>query len=98
MGVLLMLLAVGLIVAFVSYLLNGMADQSVVGSAMTQPLAESGAEVRNWLGLAGAAVGQVFVFRWFGIGALALPVIVFLAGYKLTFRHELLPLSRATVD
>lgn len=96
MGVLLMLLAVGLLVAFVSYLLNGMADQSVVGSALTQPLAESGAEVRNWLGLVGAAVGQVFVFRWFGVGALALPVIVFLAGYKLTFRHELLPLSRAT--
>ncbi len=95
-GVLLMLLAVGLLVAFISYLLNGMADQSVVGSALTQPLAESGAEVRNWLGLVGAAVGQVFVFRWFGVGALALPVIVFLAGYKLTFRHELLPLSRAT--
>ncbi|GAB3643975.1 DNA translocase FtsK [Spirosoma arcticum] len=91
-----MLLAVGLMVAFVSYLLNGAADQSVVGSALSEPLAESGSEVRNWLGLVGAAVGQVFVFRWFGIGALALPVIVFLAGYKLTFRHELLPLSRAT--
>ena len=97
LGVLLMLLAVGLLVAFVSYLLNGAADHSVVGSALTVPLAESGTEVRNWLGLVGAAVGQVFVFRWFGVGALALPVIVFLAGYKLTFRHELLPLNRATV-
>lgn len=91
-----MLLAIGLLVAFVSYLINGAADQSVVGSALSVPLAESGTEVRNWLGLAGAAVAQVFVFRWFGVGALALPVIVFLAGYKLTFRHELLPLSRAT--
>ena len=97
LGVLLMLLAVGLMVAFVSYLINGAADQSVVGSALTEPLAESGTEVRNWLGLVGAAVGQVFVFRWFGVGALALPVIVFLAGYKLTFRYELLPLNRATV-
>ena len=96
MGILLMLLAVGLMLAFVSYLLNGAADQSVVGSALSEPLAESGTEVRNWLGLVGAAVGQVFVFRWFGVGALALPIIVFLAGYKLTFRHELLPLSRAT--
>lgn len=91
-----MLLAIGLMVAFVSYLINGAADQSVVGSALSEPLAESGTEVRNWLGLVGAAVAQVFVFRWFGIGALALPVIVFLAGYKLAFRHELLPLSRAT--
>ncbi|MDB5239905.1 MAG: cell division protein FtsK, partial [Spirosoma sp.] len=87
---------IGLMVAFVSYLINGEADQSVVGSALSEPLAESGTEVRNWLGLVGAAVGHFFVFRWFGVGALALPVIVFLAGYKLTFRHELLPLSRTT--
>lgn len=96
LGVLLMLLAVGLLIAFVSYVLNGQADQSVVSSALSTPLAESGTETRNWLGLAGAAVAQAFVFRWFGIGALALPVIVFLAGYKLTFRRELLPLSRTT--
>ncbi len=96
LGVLLMGLAIGLLVAFVSYLLNGAADQSVVGSAFSQPLAESGSETRNWLGLVGASVAHVFVFRWFGVGALAIPAIVFLAGFKLTFGHELLPLSRAT--
>lgn len=89
-------LAIGLLVAFVSYLLNGPADQSVVGAAFSQPLAETGTETRNWVGLVGAYVAHVFVFRWFGIGALALPVIVFLAGYKLTFGSELLPLSRTT--
>jgi S-DNA-T family DNA segregation ATPase FtsK/SpoIIIE len=96
MGVLLMGLSLGLMVAFVSYLLNGTADQSVVGSAFSEPLAESGAETRNWVGLVGAYVAHVFVFRWFGVGALALPVIVFLAGFKLTFGQELLPLSRTT--
>ncbi|MFD2571466.1 DNA translocase FtsK 4TM domain-containing protein [Spirosoma soli] len=96
LGVLLMGLALGLFIAFVSYLLNGSADQSVVGAAFSEPLAESGAETRNWLGLVGAYVAHVFVFRWFGIGALALPVIVFLAGYKMTFGYELLPLSRST--
>lgn len=96
LGVLLMGLALGLAVAFVSYLINGPADQSVVGAALSQPLAESGTETRNWVGLVGAFVAHVFVFRWFGIGALAFPVIIFLAGYKLTFRQELLPLSRAT--
>ena len=96
LGVLLMLLAVGLLVAFVSYLLTGQADQSVVGAAFSEPLAESGVETRNWLGLVGAFVAHVFVFRWFGVGALALPVIMFLAGYKLTFGQELLPLNRTT--
>lgn len=89
-------LALGLLIAFVSYLVNGPADQSVVGSAFSESLVESGVETRNWLGLVGAYVAHVFVFRWFGVGALALPVIVFLAGYKLSFRRELLPLSRAT--
>ena len=96
LGVLLMGLAIGLLVAFVSYLLNGPADQSVVGAAFSEPLAETGVETRNWVGLVGAYVAQVFVFRWFGVGALALPIIVFLAGYKLTFGSELLPLSRTT--
>ncbi|WP_460982702.1 FtsK/SpoIIIE family DNA translocase [Spirosoma fluminis] len=95
-GVLLMGLSIGLLVAFASYLINGAADQSVVGSAFSEPLAESGTETRNWVGLVGAYVAHVFVFRWFGVGALALPIIVFLAGFKLTFGHELLPLSRTT--
>ncbi|AUD03224.1 FtsK/SpoIIIE family DNA translocase [Spirosoma pollinicola] len=96
LGVLLMGLALGLMVAFISYLINGSADQSVVGAAFTEPLAEAGTETRNWVGLVGAYVAQAFVFRWFGIGALAFPIIVFLSGYKLTFGSELLPLSRAT--
>ncbi|GAB4030394.1 FtsK/SpoIIIE family DNA translocase [Spirosoma gilvum] len=96
LGVLLMGLAIGLLVAFISYLLNGPADQSVVGAAFTEPLAETGNETRNWVGLVGAYIAHVFVFRWFGVGALAIPVIVFLAGYKLTFGSELLPLSRTT--
>ncbi|MCX6213261.1 DNA translocase FtsK [Spirosoma sp.] len=96
LGVLLMGLALGLMVAFMSYLLNGPADQSVVGAAFSEPLAESGSETRNWVGLVGAYVAHAFVFRWFGVGALALPIIVFLAGYKMTFGSELLPLSRTT--
>ncbi|MVM39424.1 DNA translocase FtsK [Spirosoma sp. HMF3257] len=96
LGVLLMGTAIGLLVAFISYLLNGAADQSVVGAAFSEPLAESATETRNWVGLVGAYIAHAFVFRWFGVGALAIPVIVFLAGYKLTFKIELLPLSRTT--
>ncbi|QDK77445.1 DNA translocase FtsK [Spirosoma sp. KCTC 42546] len=96
LGVLMMVIAIGLMVAFISYLLNGPADQSVVGAAFSEPLAESATETRNWVGLVGAYIAHAFVFRWFGVGALALPIIVFLAGYKLTFKIELLPLSRTT--
>lgn len=97
LGVLLMGMALGLLVAFLSYLLNGPADQSVVGAAFSEPLAEAATETRNWVGLVGAYIAHIFVFRWFGVGALAVPIIVFLAGYKLTFRTELMPLRRTTI-
>ncbi|QJD78271.1 FtsK/SpoIIIE family DNA translocase [Spirosoma rhododendri] len=96
-GVLLMLVAVGLLIAFVSYLTTGPADQSVVGSALSEPLAESGAETRNWAGLMGAYIAHVFVFRWFGVGALALPIVLLLAGLKLATGAEPFPLRRATI-
>ncbi|GAB3952227.1 DNA translocase FtsK [Spirosoma harenae] len=96
LGVLMMVSAVGLLVAFSSYLSSGAADQSVVNAALSEPLRKAIGETRNWVGLVGAYIAHAFVFRWFGVGALALPIIVFLAGFKLTFRKELLPLGRTT--
>lgn len=93
-GVLLMLLAVGLMVAFVSYLFSGPADQSLIGT--DESVKEAGKDVQNWVGLLGAHIAHVFMFRWFGVGALCLPVIVFLAGLKLTAGREPLPLARTT--
>ncbi|GAA4462286.1 DNA translocase FtsK [Nibrella saemangeumensis] len=96
LGVLMMMLSGGLFFAFVSYLFNGQADQSTINAAFRAPLRETGEETRNWLGLAGAYIAHVFVFRWFGVGALGLPVIAFLAGCKVAFGTELLPLRRTT--
>lgn len=91
-----MLIGISLFVAFISYLFNGVADQSVVGAALDGSLRESGREARNWLGVVGASIAHVFIFRWFGIGALALPIIVFLSGWKISFGRDLLPLARVT--
>lgn len=93
-GVLLMLLSVGLMVAFVSYLFSGPADQSLIST--DESVKEAGKDVQNWVGLLGAHVAYVFMFRWFGIGALGLPVVVFLAGFKLTSGREPLSLARTT--
>ena len=89
-GVLLMLLGVGLMVAFVSYFFSGPADQSLISTE------EAVKEVQNWVGLLGARVAHVFIFRWFGIGAFGIPVVVFLAGFKLTSGREPLSLARTT--
>jgi len=95
-GGLLILLASSLTLAFISYLLVGKADQSVLDAALQTPLRQSGSETRNWLGLLGAFVAHVFIFRWFGVAALGIPIILFLSGWKLVFRQELLPLGRTT--
>ncbi len=95
-GVLILLLAVGLALAFTSYLFSGEADQSVVGSAFHTRLRESGAEVRNWLGLAGALIAHLLVFRWFGVAAyLFVPVLLGL-GFQMAFRRALFNLARVT--
>ncbi|GAA4405495.1 DNA translocase FtsK [Nibrella viscosa] len=96
LGVLMLLLSAGLFFAFVSYLFNGQEDQSTIHAAFHTPLRETGEETRNLLGLVGAYIAHVFVFRWFGLGALGLPVIAFLAACKVAFGTELLPLRRTT--
>ncbi|WP_224998238.1 DNA translocase FtsK [Cesiribacter sp. SM1] len=91
-GVFLIIAAVYLFTAFLSYLFTGRADQSVVEALYDDAaLRESGAEVENWLGLFGAVFGYYFIFRWFGIGALLLPPLLFLLGYQIVFRRQLLP-------
>ncbi len=90
-GIGLLVLAGCLWLAFGSYLLTGAADQSVLDNP-----AESAMETRNFLGLFGAMLGQVFLFRWFGLGALGLPVVLVLAGGKLAFGRDWLPLARTT--
>jgi S-DNA-T family DNA segregation ATPase FtsK/SpoIIIE len=95
-GVLTMLLAVGLTLAFASYLFSGEADQSVVGSAFRTRLRESGAEVRNWLGLTGALIAHLLMFRWFGVAAFALVPVLFGLGFQMVFRRPLFNLARVT--
>ncbi|TAE20950.1 MAG: DNA translocase FtsK [Cytophagales bacterium] len=96
LGAFMMLVGLGLLVAFVSYLFNGNDDQSVVDAALDASVRTNGAEAKNWVGLLGAYIAHTFIFRWFGIGALGLPVIVFLAGYRLTFGRDFVPLARTT--
>ncbi|EMR01524.1 FtsK/SpoIIIE family DNA translocase [Cesiribacter andamanensis] len=92
-GVFLIIAAVYLFTAFLSYLFTGQADQSVIEAMSDTALRESGGEVENWLGLFGAVFGYYFVFKWFGIGALLVPPMLFLLGYQIVFRQQLLPLG-----
>jgi S-DNA-T family DNA segregation ATPase FtsK/SpoIIIE len=96
LGLLLLFLSFFLSIAFISYLFTGKADQSMVGAVTDTPLAESGNETENWLGVTGAFLSHWFIYKWFGIAAFLLIPILFLSGYKIVFKRELFPLSRLT--
>jgi len=80
-----------LFTAFLSYLFTGKSDQSVVEALWSTNVIESGKEADNWLGLYGAITSHFLIFRWMGISAFFIPPIVFLGGFKMVFKRELLP-------
>ncbi len=91
-GFSLMGIAIFLLISFISYLFTGKADQSLIGSTQDwEGLKTIGLEVKNWLGILGARSGYIFIYRWFGITAFTIPLLVFLAGARIVFHKNLLP-------
>ena len=97
LGFFLIVTSLYLFIAQVSYLLTGAADQSVVESVLESNWKTAGQETENWLGLVGAVVSYLWVYRWFGIASLLIPPLLFAAGVQLVFRRTLLSLYRAAM-
>jgi DNA segregation ATPase FtsK/SpoIIIE, S-DNA-T family len=91
-GFSLIIIAIFLLVSFLSYLFTGKADHSVVEGLGQSGLIESGIETENWLGLYGAVTSHYFIYRWFGIAAFLIPPVFFLLGFKFSFKRNLLPI------
>ena len=89
-GFFLMVLSLYLMIAFISFLFTGRADQSVVEAVFETDLKASGLEAENWLGLIGAVASYLFIYRWFGLASLLIPPLLFITGFKIVFRKELL--------
>jgi len=84
--------------SFFSYIVTGLSDQSVLDGLGQQSIRDAGRQTRNFLGVLGAVVSHIFVYRWFGLGALLLPLVPFVAGWKMAFGREILPLSKTTKE
>jgi S-DNA-T family DNA segregation ATPase FtsK/SpoIIIE len=87
-GAILLTLGILMFIAFLSHLFTGSGDQSALDAVWTDSLQRAGSRSNNALGLWGAVVSHVFVYRWFGIGALAIPVIPILAGWALLANEQ----------
>jgi DNA segregation ATPase FtsK/SpoIIIE, S-DNA-T family len=92
-GFFFLLLSFCMVIAFVSYLFTGHADQSVVESVNATGLKESGQEAENWLGLFGAWLSHLFIFKWLGIGAFFAIPVVFFTGARIVFKRVTVSLS-----
>lgn len=95
-GFFLIFASVYMFFALLSYMFTGQADFSEVGNhqSMTsifETLREK--EISNWLGLYGAILSHLFVFRWFGISSFLIPPLLFLLGFKLVFKKEIVRIS-----
>lgn len=97
LGFFLLITSIFLFVAFLSYLFTGKADQSVIQALLDTSLYDSGAEVDNWLGLYGAITSHFLVYQWLGISAFFIPPLLFLLGFKLVFKRELVSIFSAFI-
>ncbi|MWB95455.1 DNA translocase FtsK [Flavobacterium sp. GA093] len=75
LGCLLVLFSVALLVAFISFYINGQSDQSAVSE-----LGDRSEVVQNWLGKFGAYLSDLIVYRGFGIASFILVRLFFLTG------------------
>ena len=74
-GCLLVLFSVALLVAFISYFINGHEDQSIANAFIDRDK-----EAENWIGKLGAWLAQVIIFDGFGIASFLIVKLVFTTG------------------
>lgn len=75
LGVLFIIIAVFLLLSFISYYVSGNADQSQISE-----LANRNVVVQNWLGKIGAWLAELFLYDGFGIASFLFVKIFFLIG------------------
>ena len=84
LGFLLVLSAIGLLLSFVSFFVNGRSDQSTLSTISEREIISN-----NWLGKLGAIVADFFIYNGFGAAAFLLVKVLFLTGVFLILKLSL---------
>jgi len=82
-GLVLLLLAVYITIAFASYISTGQADQSLVLDLRPGEWLNSNRDFKNSCGSMGALLSWFFMARSFGLSAFLIPLFMILAGLKM---------------
>ena len=91
-GLFFLFISVTLLLAFTSYIFTGYADESILGTPISELSGDE--EISNWLGKFGAVISQKLMGDWFGLTAFSFVLISFLMGFKLVFGIMLLPFKK----
>ena len=83
-GSFLILFSIFLFVAFISFFFSWQEDQSVISE-----FSNKSAEGKNLLGKVGANLSHFFIYKGLGLGAFAIPYLVFLSGLFWLFKTKL---------
>lgn len=95
-GALSLLISVFLIVANISYLINwfsGEADDIFTGLGFSQVFSDNALAANNLGGRLGAALSVLLVKQGFGIGAVFIPLWLFVLGVRLSLKHKIISLG-----
>ncbi len=94
-GLSLFAISVILLLAFTSFLFSWQVDQSLVRKLDWELFKQANPEMaQNWMGILGAYLAHLFIYRWFGIAAYLLILILVLFGFRLLFKYDLLPMQK----
>ena len=89
-GIFTVLFSVFTLLACVSYLFNGEHDLRLILGQNTDQLSQN-EPYSNWMGKIGAHVAWFFMNKYFGLGALFLPLIIFVIGCRIWLKRDLMP-------
>ncbi|PTM05217.1 MAG: cell division protein FtsK [Bacteroidetes bacterium] len=96
LGLSLMAFALFLMGAFISYLYNWTADQSLVRFSFWSSLSDPQIQANNLFGKFGAALAHQFIFEWFGLAAFLFCWYLTLIGLRFSFKLKLNSLRQAS--
>ncbi|MFM7727258.1 MAG: DNA translocase FtsK 4TM domain-containing protein, partial [Flavobacteriales bacterium] len=89
-GIFTVLFSVFTLLACVSFLISGDHDQRLVLGQYDDQL-HPDEHYSNWMGKIGAHVAWFFMNKYFGVGAIFLPLIIFVIGWRIWWGRDLMP-------
>lgn len=93
LGLLILLVAAILAMAFLSFFVTGKSDQAIIENLTLGEVLKHGNGINNWTGSFGAFAAEYCINKWIGVAALLYVVVLFRLGYNLLKNISIRPVG-----